>query len=346
MEIKDLSEAFGERIVWESAVQAAAGLVVGLDGTVLDVGGNLGAVAIGFGRITGPVGKVYTFEPNPRLWPTIFRNIAINNASTVTHVPLAVSDVSLEVKNFFCEDSFYEAGSGFHDPGGLSKPISVTTVSLDDWCEANNVSPDLIKIDIEGGEIFALIGASRTLRRVAPSLIIEYATNSEEGEHNPLQFLQKFGYRFFDANLLEEATPESYKSMYPNAGVMVNVLAVAEPKLRPLTAVLDAFTDIEIDVPQLARNDIVLPRLDPGLHRFLIELVVGKPEAKGSLALKTKKGDLVCFYEARLDHLSKHCCSALLAQIRPGEENLLVSLNTEDAGARIEKVVIRRFGSS
>lgn len=48
------------------------------------------------------------------------------------------------------------------------------SISIDDFCEANQVIPTHIKIDIEGGEIYALPGMIETLKKYKPRLYIEF----------------------------------------------------------------------------------------------------------------------------------------------------------------------------
>lgn len=47
------------------------------------------------------------------------------------------------------------------------------SVSIDDFCEAEDIKPTHIKIDIEGGEIYALKGMVNTLKKHKPRLYIE-----------------------------------------------------------------------------------------------------------------------------------------------------------------------------
>lgn len=64
-------------------------------------------------------------------------------------------------------------------------------VSLDDVADGTFV-PDLIKMDIEGGEVDALQGASRVLARRRPDLLIE--VHGAAVEVDCIKILQSFGY--------------------------------------------------------------------------------------------------------------------------------------------------------
>jgi hypothetical protein len=62
-----------------------------------------------------------------------------------------------------------------------------------DWASRAYFDPDFVKIDIEGGEVDALLGADRILRHRMPSLIIE--THGLREEQACIELLRKYDYR-------------------------------------------------------------------------------------------------------------------------------------------------------
>ena len=78
--------------------------------------------------------------------------------------------------------------------GFISKngQIEVETISIDEFIRQDNPQPDLMKIDIEGAEYEALIGAQELLRRKKP--VIFLATHSDELREKCLKLLTEFGY--------------------------------------------------------------------------------------------------------------------------------------------------------
>src|SRR5690606_15353695 len=55
----------------------------------------------------------------------------------------------------------------------------VSTTTVDELSERLNLTPDLIKIDVEGAEHFVLLGANRVAKTHSPKIFIEMHSNSE-----------------------------------------------------------------------------------------------------------------------------------------------------------------------
>jgi hypothetical protein len=103
---------YGKRILWETAVQLAAKDFLREGDCVIDVGANIGGVAIAFSRMVGPTGLVYAFEANSLILPRLKRDLEINGATNVKIIPKAVWSTSGELLPFYCEISYYSSGSG------------------------------------------------------------------------------------------------------------------------------------------------------------------------------------------------------------------------------------------
>src|SRR5258708_974836 len=140
--------------------------------TVLDVGANVGSYTLLFARWVGDTGHVYAFEPAAASRAGLERHVSINGLSSgVTVRAEAISDRTGSAP-------FIDAGT--HGDNRLvrvatAETRSVPSLSLDDFCGASGISPDVIKIDIEGAELAALRGARRTIagRGAALALFVE-----------------------------------------------------------------------------------------------------------------------------------------------------------------------------
>jgi hypothetical protein len=71
--------------------------------TVMDVGANLGLYSLLISRAVGPSGKVYAFEPVPEIFARLKEHIALNNATNVIPVPIALSDEKGHCENVLLE---------------------------------------------------------------------------------------------------------------------------------------------------------------------------------------------------------------------------------------------------
>lgn len=110
-------------------------------------------------RLTGEVGHVFAFEPEPNLFSVLCENCAANNAVNVTPFQCAAGDANGRAT--FQRATF---NSGDNRLGG-SKPgaqsIQVEVARLDDVLPAHPVQ--FIKLDVQGHELAALTGLQRVL---------------------------------------------------------------------------------------------------------------------------------------------------------------------------------------
>ena len=156
--------------------------------TVLEVGGHIGFISQYFAKLVGTQGKVIVFEPGSNNLPYIERNTA--KIPQVRIERQAVSDRIGEA--IFYEDDItgqnnsllddYRGAVGVahsHKMEIIKKARTVRLTTLDAYIEANALKVDFIKIDIEGNELNALMGAEKSLKHIA-ALMIEVTEHQEE----------------------------------------------------------------------------------------------------------------------------------------------------------------------
>jgi len=147
--------------------------------TCFDVGANVGAYVLQLAHWSGPSGKIVAFEPNTGAREVLARHIAWNGtADRVTVVPSAISSSPGE-SVLYAEGAdgmsrLAEANRGLRS---TAVEMVVPVTSLDTWCEANQVWPDVLLLDIEGFEIEALRGARAVLARSKPLIAVEMHPN-------------------------------------------------------------------------------------------------------------------------------------------------------------------------
>lgn len=152
-----------------------------------DVGANVGFYSLLAANLVGS-GRVFAFEPVPRNLAYLRKHLALNRATNVEILEVAVSD-RIGTSSFVLEGT----GSMGHLAGEGS--LTVPTTTLDALVEQGKVlPPDCVKMDIEGAELLALRGATDTFRRFHPVLFL--ATHGREVENGCLQLLESWGYEW------------------------------------------------------------------------------------------------------------------------------------------------------
>jgi FkbM family methyltransferase len=149
--------------------------LVSADSSVIFIGTHVGALAIPTAK---KVKNCVFVEANPRTFEFLTANIALNNISNVDARNIAVGEAQGEIS--FVLSTFNSGGSKREpvikdDMYYYDNPItiSVPMVTLDSICAENSGEFDLVFMDIEGSEMFALKGMSAVLVRTN-ALIIEF----------------------------------------------------------------------------------------------------------------------------------------------------------------------------
>jgi FkbM family methyltransferase len=146
-----------------------------------DVGANVGAYSLVADREMDGTGRVYAFEPGFSTFPTLVRNVFLNEfQDRVVPLSVALADASGLVPITY---STIEAGGAKHTFGQTSEDQPwqrVVSFALDEFRERFGLEqPNLIKIDVDGAEPLVLRGAPRTLRDPALRSVLVEVTEGE-----------------------------------------------------------------------------------------------------------------------------------------------------------------------
>ncbi|MEM7647144.1 MAG: FkbM family methyltransferase [Pseudomonadota bacterium] len=144
--------------------------------TMLDAGANLGYFSLVGAQIVGAQGQVHSFEPIPANFKRLKNHIKLNHLESVVHA----NNVGLwdqnEVLDFgISEETANNFGTfSVGSKDNLVNQLQCQVIKIDDYVSEKKVSKvDFLKMDVEGAELKALIGAQRTLERDRPTLLIE-----------------------------------------------------------------------------------------------------------------------------------------------------------------------------
>jgi FkbM family methyltransferase len=199
-----------------------------------DVGAYHGVFSVIGGLKMSGEGRIVAFEPSPRERRRFDLHCRMNGLTGVRLEPYAVSAASGQA-------AFFTVKEGFTTMNSLKRPaidhplqqLSVDKLSLDQYLERHDIrAVDLMKIDVEGGELEAFLGAKKLLSCVRPLLICEvldWVTRPWGYEAREIvERLRAQGYEWFD--FCEDGTlrPLLLREAYSE---FRNYLAVPKEKL-------------------------------------------------------------------------------------------------------------------
>lgn len=130
---------------------------------VVDAGAHIGYYTLLFARAVGPAGRVIAIEPSPHAVFLLHRNARANGyLDRVAIEEAALHRATARVPFWTCESGL--VGGAVHRPGGgwAWEELDVRALALDDALPAG-ARVDLVKMDLQGGEGFALEGMRRVL---------------------------------------------------------------------------------------------------------------------------------------------------------------------------------------
>lgn len=123
---------------------------------LVDVGANIGVVTLESSLIVGQQGKIYSFEPHPKIFNFLKGNILFNHITNVETFNVALGNTH---ENILFSNEISDDQNSIKNSGG---EVNVPIRRLDDLIAPSNVA--LLKIDVEGYEKFVLMGAAKLLK--------------------------------------------------------------------------------------------------------------------------------------------------------------------------------------
>jgi FkbM family methyltransferase len=141
--------------------------------TVIDLGANIGYFTLLASKLVGANGKVFAFEPAPKNFEYLIKNIELNDYKNIVAIQKAVSNHNGKTKLYL---SPYDSGHHtINRSDGIEAyrlgragdvvSIDIETVTLDDYLKDKGYKVDVMKIDIEGAEPLAFDGMRKTLSK-------------------------------------------------------------------------------------------------------------------------------------------------------------------------------------
>jgi FkbM family methyltransferase len=204
----DTGETIGRSLwhrgLFEMAVVEAMFRLIDPGEAVLDVGANIGFMTVAAAS-SAPDVEVTAFEPHPELFAALSKGrdawVAERPAlqGRIRLVNAAVSDragsACLHVPSAFDCNQGIATLQGEGPDAAVGTKVDVDTVTLDDVLAVERRAIGLLKIDIEGHELAAFLGAERALRG---GTIRDIVFEDHEGPGSgAARFLADCGYSLF-----------------------------------------------------------------------------------------------------------------------------------------------------
>ena len=180
---------------WEPHFKTVVQHLVKEGDTVLDCGSNFGYNAVIMGKQIGPSGKLFAFEPQRIVNQQLSGNMILNNIynAIVVHAALGQEQGITTMSPVPYDLDWVNIGDTSVGEGG--DEVQVITLDMIDS------QPDFIKMDVQGYELFALLGAENTIKQSLPDIFIEIEEHQlakfNVTKDQLFNYIKSFGYRMF-----------------------------------------------------------------------------------------------------------------------------------------------------
>lgn len=157
----------------------------------VDVGANIGTLALCAAQLVGSNGKVIAIEAHPKTFGYLAENVALNSFFNINLLNYAVGDK--EGKLTFSDinsDDQNKVITGL--TGGITVPVKKLDMLLS---QEHNIS--LLKIDVEGFEKYVVDGASEVLKRTDMVFFESWDQNFLNYGYTARDLIELFKYKGF-----------------------------------------------------------------------------------------------------------------------------------------------------
>lgn len=193
-----------EQFCWSDQQALVQGVAEPL---VLDIGANAGSVTAYYRQLF-PTAHIHAFEPMPQACASMRDRFQSDSRVAVHHAAVCATSGSVTfTMNANSRTSSLLAAdveaipASYREAMSASSTITVPGMTIDEFCAKHDIRHvDILKMDIQGGELFALQGAANLLKQRAVSVIYSEAFYLPFYKAQPLfseisAYLNSHGYR-------------------------------------------------------------------------------------------------------------------------------------------------------
>ena len=191
---------------------------------VLDLGANIGYFSLLAASLVGPTGFVQSWEPAPLNVRALCASRAVNGFENVEVVQAAAAEKNGLLQYFRNSINGSVAAVANANPDDLFTAETVMGLRVDDFIPPD-VPVGFIKIDVEGYEYKALLGARKTIERCRPIIVSEFAPPNLEDSSGVsgreyLEFFVGLGYQVLSMTTfrMKEGNVEEILTRFQESG--------------------------------------------------------------------------------------------------------------------------------
>lgn len=176
-------------------------------GVIIDSGANIGQSLVEFAQY--PDVTIYAFEPIPSALEWIAESLEHNNCTNITVIPSGLYKDSREIEIQVAGSSeIHGAHATLRDDWYVDKSyerIKIEVITLDEFAEKRDISSiQFWKLDVEGAELEALVGAEALLKNhQIKSLLVE----TDAVKSGVFDYMADFAYSPYLLNKHSEPVP-------------------------------------------------------------------------------------------------------------------------------------------
>ncbi len=220
---------------YEPNLQKAIGHLIKPGMTVWDLGANAGFYTLAFARMVGPAGSVIAFEPSAKNVHHLLTHMRINRCVNVVTYQAAIT-----AAGGFTSFAIHEGSEAMSHVSNSPRGYVVAAVSIDEvLAEHPAWWPDVLKIDVEGAEVGAVVGGRMLWASPRPPTVI-LSLHGQAEARGCLEILGRYGYAF--SSLGGEAIASAEAAYRADTVIAVPQEAsriVSDPAASPSKVVID-----------------------------------------------------------------------------------------------------------
>lgn len=162
----------------------------------IDAGAFIGDSALVLEKLSP--NKIYAFEPVANNYNLLGKTIKLNNSNDIIPVNFGLGSQNKDEIIYINKKDMKGCSTSeslIPSKELIEEKIKITTI--DTFVEENNLTPGLIKMDVEGLEFDVIQGALKTIKKFKPAMMISiYHTGKDFFEIKPILEKLNLGYKF------------------------------------------------------------------------------------------------------------------------------------------------------